>query len=77
MAKNELQDSSKYFYACDGSVLKSLAELKAALKTMPDDVYNYHAGREDWANWIEFVFGKKDLAIRAKGTSKSGLAKLL
>jgi hypothetical protein len=70
-------DASKYFYVCDGSVLKSLAELKAALKTMPDDVYNYHAGRNDWANWIEFVFGKKQLADKAKGKSKSDLARML
>jgi len=70
-------DQSKYFYVCDGSVLKSLGELKAALPKMSDDVYNYHAGRGDWANWIEFVFGKKSLADKAKGASKLGLAKML
>ena len=70
-------DASKYFYVCDGSVLKSLAELRSALKKMPDDVYSYHASRNDWANWIEFVFGKKDLADKAKGANKAGLAKLL
>jgi hypothetical protein len=70
-------EPSKYFYVCDGSVLKSLKGLKAALKTMPDDVYNYHAGRDDWAKWIEGVFGDADLAQQAKGADKKGLAKLL
>jgi len=67
----------KYFYVCDGSVLKSLGELKAALKTMPDGVYNYHANRDDWAKWIEGVFGKKDLAKRASGADRNRLMNLL
>jgi len=70
-------DPNKYFYVCDGSVLKGLGDLKAALKTMPDDVYNYHASRDDWAKWIEGVYGKKDLAKRASGADKNRLIKLL
>jgi len=72
-----ITDPNKYFYVCDGTVLKSLGDLKKALKTMPDDVYNYHAGRDDWANWITGVFEKKDLAKKASGADKGKLMKLL
>lgn len=72
-----ISDPNKYFYVCDGSVLKSLGELKKALKTMPDDVYNYHAGRNDWASWIDGVLGKKDLAKKATGADRKKLMKLV
>jgi hypothetical protein len=70
-------EPSKYFYVCDGSVLKNLKELKAALRTMPDDVYKTHAGKDDWAKWIEGVFGRVDLAQKARGADKDKLMRLL
>lgn len=67
-----IKDPSKYFYVCDGGILKSQAELKAALKKMPEEVYQYHAQRGDWSNWVFGVLGKKALAEKLKkaGTKK-------
>jgi hypothetical protein len=70
-------EPSKYFYVSDGSVLKSLKELRTALATMPDDVYKYHAGRDDWAKWIREVFGKNDLAEKVSGADKAKLMRML
>jgi hypothetical protein len=72
-----IEDPNKYFYVCDGSVVKSMSELKKALKSMSDDVYNYHASRDDWAKWIEGVFGDKSLAKKASGAGKDKLMKAL
>lgn len=63
-------DPSKYFYVCDGSVLTSLDDLKKALKAMPDSVYSEHAGRNDWAKWVEEVLGKKALARKLTGADR-------
>ncbi|MBN2518028.1 MAG: hypothetical protein JXB14_04230 [Candidatus Altiarchaeota archaeon] len=65
-----IKDSSKYFYICDGKVLKSLGDLKKALASMPDDVYNYHASRDDFAKWVAGVLNKKALAKKISGANK-------
>lgn len=49
----------------DGRTLKSLADLKDALETMTQEVWNYHVTSEknDFANWVEGVFGEKQLGL--------------
>jgi hypothetical protein len=69
-----------YFYVCDGSVLRNLEELVQALPHMPDSVFSYHANREknDFANWVRDVFGKRLLAKKmSKTTDKRSVAKLV
>lgn len=66
----EITDPSKYFYVCDGTVLKSLGDLRKALKTMSDGVYNDHASRDDWAKWVAEVVGDTALAKRLSGADR-------
>ena len=56
-------EPEKSFWLCDGRSLKSLNELAKALETMDDGVWEYHVtvDKNDFANWIEDVFGEKTL----------------
>ncbi|MBN2517431.1 MAG: hypothetical protein JXB14_01150 [Candidatus Altiarchaeota archaeon] len=72
-----IKDSSKYFYACDGQVFRSLVEFATALPGMSDDAYNFHAERGDWSNWLTSVVKKKDLAKKLNGADKAKAVKLL
>lgn len=70
----------KYFYLVDGTTLKSLKELAAALTKMTKEVFNHHVTKDknDFANWIEGVFENKKLAaeIRKAKTAKGAAAKI-
>ncbi len=52
------------FMVIDGSGLASIKELAKALDSMSDDAFYYHVneGKNDFANWVEHVFGEKQLA---------------
>ncbi|MCD6464627.1 carboxypeptidase regulatory-like domain-containing protein [Candidatus Woesearchaeota archaeon] len=54
----------KWFHLQDGSVLKSVSDLKQALLSKPDDVINFHTKTHgnDFANWVRAVFGLNELA---------------
>lgn len=54
----------KYFVLCDGKTLKDYRELASMLETVNDDVFFYHVNseRNDFANWINDVFGEEKLA---------------
>lgn len=59
-----------------GPVVKNLAELRDAFLRIDDDLYNYHAKGEanDFARWVESVFGYEELAKeleRAKTRKKA------
>ena len=73
-------DPSKNFWLSDGRVLKSLSELADALETSDISVWNYHvtADKNDFANWVENVFGDKPLgkAIRAAKSPKIAVKKI-
>ena len=72
-----IKDESKFFYTCDGTVLRSLAEFKTDLKKMPTKTYNYHKERGDWSNWVAGVLRKKILAKNLAGVSKTKATVLL
>ncbi len=57
-------EGEKCFFCNDGQVFCSLEELVEGLKKMEESVFSYHSNREknDFARWIEDVFGDKDLA---------------
>ncbi len=61
-------EPEKAFWSSDGRVFKNLKELAAALEKMDGKVWDFHVTCEknDFANWIEEVFGQKQLgaAIR-------------
>jgi hypothetical protein len=58
-------EPEKSFWLSDGRTLKNLKELKDALDTMDEEVWNFHVSAEknDFANWVEGVFGDKQLGI--------------
>jgi len=54
----------KYFVLCDGKTIKDYQELASLLETVNDDVFFYHVNNErnDFANWVNDVFGEEKLA---------------
>ena len=72
--------SEKCFWVHYGPVLKNLQELSAALKTMSDDQYFYHASgaKNDFALWVSEVLQKPAAAKElSRATSRSAAAKAL
>jgi len=57
--KYVVHDSSKYFYAQNGNVYKSLRELMDGLESMDVDTFNHHVNetKNDFSSWIKGVFG--------------------
>lgn len=55
----------KSFWLCDGRVFRSMKDLGEALESMDGMVWNYHVTKEknDFANWVEDVFGDKRLGL--------------
>ena len=66
----------KAFWFCDGQVAKNLKECAAILEKIDQKVFSHHvnASKNDFARWIEGVFGKKPLA---KQIEKIKTAKLM
>jgi hypothetical protein len=54
----------KYFILCDGRKIKSGKELADILQLINDDMFKYHVTetKNDFSNWINDVFGERDLA---------------
>ncbi len=56
-------DEEEYFHVTDGSVVKSLRDLRTALSVMDDDIFKYHVeDGNDFARWVEEVFDDATLA---------------
>lgn len=62
--RNEIAPDNKFFILPDGGILKTPGELIKALKTISEENFNHHTkeGRNDFANWLWFVFEEKQLA---------------
>ena len=61
----------KSFFASDGKVFKSLADLAIGVQRMHPDTFRSHANtqKNDFANWVRDVFGEQqlaDLALNAR-----------
>ena len=54
----------KWFYFAHGRKAASIEELKDAFESMEDAEFRHHVSNEknDFANWVEGVFGEKELA---------------
>ena len=61
-------EPEKCFWLCDGQILKNLKELAKALDKMSNEVFSYHVNKNknDFAKWVEDVFGERKLAIDLK-----------
>ena len=57
-------DKNKWFYFAAGRSAKDLPELVEALRKISNEEFVFHvnAGKNDFANWVEGVFGHEDLA---------------
>jgi len=66
-----LTEPDKFFWLRSGKGLRSIRELANALPSMPSEEFSYHGGppRFDFSNWIEHVFGEKELAARLRTTA--------
>ncbi|MFM2357910.1 MAG: hypothetical protein RJA61_647 [Candidatus Parcubacteria bacterium] len=70
----------KYFNRSNGQSLKTVTELISVLMTMPEVEFNHHTkeGRNDFANWLWFVFDEKDVADKIfKAKTKEETVKIL
>ena len=58
-----------YFYARDGTVVKSLVDLARAIETMDEQSFKHHVteSRNDFASWINDIIKDKSLAGEIKG----------
>lgn len=56
-------EPEKAFWLNDGRMLKNLKELAQALETIDAALWEFHVNQEknDFANWVEDVFGQKQL----------------
>jgi len=58
----------KYFVLCDGRKIKSGKELADILQLINDDMFKYHVTdtKNDFANWINDIFGEQELAKKLR-----------
>ncbi|MFH1399063.1 MAG: hypothetical protein ABIG95_03050 [Candidatus Woesearchaeota archaeon] len=56
----------KYFYVCDGSVIRYMGEVVGVLNSIADESFSYHVNehKNDFAKWVGDVFGRTELAER-------------
>jgi hypothetical protein len=55
-------DGDEVFFVNDGSVIRSLRDLPAALTGMQAETFMFHKERDDFSNWIRDVCGDRRLA---------------
>jgi len=69
-------EPEKAFWLNDGRMLKNLKELAQALETMDGALWSFHANgeRNDFANWVEDVFGQKQLGSALRKTKSAKTA---
>ncbi len=62
--KNLEIDSSQFFYASNGEIIKNLEELSSFLKKIDEETFSKHVdeNKNDFSNWIKEVFNEKKLS---------------
>jgi len=65
------------FWTTDGTIISNLVELRDALETMADAVFDYHVSnkKNDFADWIQYVLGDTELAGKFRKTKKASTAR--
>ncbi|GEM_PF-694498 len=64
------------FWLSDGRIIRNAVELANAARTMPDEVYEYHANqfKNDFADWVRDIIKDEALAYAVrKAANKKGL----
>lgn len=70
----------QYFFSTDGKVIRSIEELPRALAGMQNGAFHFHVNesKNDFAEWIKYVFKKKRLANKIrKANSKKQVVDIL
>lgn len=64
----KIVDNKEAFRFCDGRVAYSISDLSHMLETTSPETFLFHMNptKNDFANWIEFVFNEKGLAIELR-----------
>lgn len=78
---NEEVSDDKAFILVSGGKIHSLAGLAISLKSMGDDVFNYHVNnlRNDFSSWVSGIFSKelgKELSLKKDKASMIALLQL-
>jgi hypothetical protein len=62
----------KYFYVCDGTVVRTINELPDALRNMNPDSFSFHVNEQknDFYNWVKDVFELSGLARNIKNVKR-------
>jgi len=71
---------NNYFHLGDGRVLRSVGDLREALRGMKDSLFKFHVSEEknDFSEWVRHVFRDEELAERiASAKSRKELLKVL
>ncbi len=74
------KSKDEYFVLNNGVELKSISDLLSYLHVMPEEIFLHHvrAEKNDFANWIEHIFGLKDLADKLRTVhSKDNMIRIL
>ncbi|MBN2459055.1 hypothetical protein JXB28_02125 [Candidatus Woesearchaeota archaeon] len=73
--QNDFQDKQdipheKWFFFAHGRKAKNIEGLKEVMEKIDDIEFNHHVNdqRNDFANWVEHVFGEQELAARLRKT---------
>ncbi len=66
----EIKDSSHYFYARDGNILKNMGDLLTFLENADDGTFSHHFNKEknDFANWTDGTLKNHSLARKMYST---------
>lgn len=64
----KIVDIKEAFRFCDGKIAYSLSDLSHILETISQETFNFHMNpsKNDFANWIEFVFNERGLAVELR-----------
>jgi hypothetical protein len=64
----DAQEHHLQFFSNDGQILKNISEIPKALQNMDAHTFGYHVNpmKNDFANWIEHVFGDVKLAKQVR-----------
>jgi len=63
-----IRKAERYFYVCNGDVLKDLDELLNAVENMDDQslAHHFNSEKNDFAEWVRKVLRERDLANKLK-----------
>ncbi|MBR9676459.1 hypothetical protein GOV05_05625 [Candidatus Woesearchaeota archaeon] len=70
---NKRLTKDKYFYLSNGGIIRNLHDLEKNLEEMNEELFCHHVNdsSNDFANWVNDVFGFGDLADQIRECEKN------